>query len=152
MPRRILFSLLVIFGLTVPSIQARPARSLQCFGATPGVYDCLIGRFAEYWQDSGGLAVFGYPITPIYDAPTASGPILSQMVERNRLEYHPEHSPPYDVLLGRLGADLLQARGRDWRLEPKGTPRPDCHYAPETDHTICDQEPDARRWLYGGCP
>ena len=55
-----------------------------------------------------GLPVFGYPITPAYDAPIRSGRILSQMVERNRLEYHAEFRPPYDVLLGRLGEDLLK--------------------------------------------
>jgi hypothetical protein len=140
MPRRILFSILLTLSLTVPAIPARSASNQHCFGATPGIVDCLDGRFAEYWRESGGLPVFGYPITPAYDAPVRAGTILSQVIERNRLEYHPELRPPYDVLLGRLGDDLLLARGRDWRHEPAGTPTPGCHFARETRHTICDQE------------
>lgn len=30
-----------------------------------------------------------------------------QWFERNRLELHPENAPPYDVLLGRLGAEAM---------------------------------------------
>lgn len=141
MPRRRLLTLLVTLSLFLPALHARSASNPQCFTGTPNIVDCLSGRFAQYWDESGGLPVFGYPITPAYDAPVRSGSILAQMVERNRLEYHAELSPPYDVLLGRLGEDLLQARGRDWRREPAGTPQPGCRFATETRHTICDQEP-----------
>jgi hypothetical protein len=30
-----------------------------------------------------------------------------QYFERNRFEHHPGNPPPYDVLLGRLGAELM---------------------------------------------
>jgi uncharacterized protein YkwD len=142
MPRRMLILLVTLSSLfpTLPTAQARP-NAQQCFPSTPGVADCLAGRFAQYWQSSGGLPVFGFPITPLYDAPTRNGIVLAQMVERNRLEYHPELAPPYDILLGRLGEDLLLARGRDWRVEPKGLPKMDCWFAEATEHTVCDQEP-----------
>ena len=46
-------------------------------------------------------------------------PFQVQWFERNRLELHPENARPYDVLLGRLGADRLAQQGRDWFTFPK---------------------------------
>lgn len=142
MPRRIStgLAIVLIVRLLFSEAHAR-SNAAYCFPATPGVSDCLAGRFDQFWRASGGLPVFGFPITPLYDAPTREGLVLAQMVERNRLEYHPDLAPPYDVLLGRLGEDLLVARGRDWRAEPVGLPKMDCWYAEETEHTVCDQEP-----------
>jgi len=143
MPRRISLGLAIVlfFRLLFSEAHAR-SNAAYCFPATPGVSDCLAGRFDQFWRSSGGLPVFGFPITPLYDAPTREGLVLAQMVERNRLEYHPDLAPPYDILLGRLGEDLLVARGRDWRVEPVGLPKMDCWHAEETEHTVCDQEPD----------
>ena len=60
-----------------------------------------------------------------------------QWFERNRLELHPENAPPYDVLLGRLGADRLTQQGRDWTRLPQGVPQAGCRYFPETGHAAC---------------
>jgi len=92
----------------------------------------LQGRFLEYWRDNGGLAVFGYPIT------AQSGAPLAQAFERARFEYHPENQAPYDVLLGRLGVEALQAQGRDWQAFPRvdGAPA-GCRYFAETGHSLC---------------
>jgi len=143
MPRRTSLGLAIvlIFRLLFSETHAR-SNAAYCFPATPGVSDCLAGRFDQFWGSSGGLPVFGFPITPLYDAPTREGLVLAQMVERNRLEYHPDLAPPYDILLGRLGEDLLVARGRDWRADPVGLPKMDCWYVEETEHTVCDQEPE----------
>jgi hypothetical protein len=35
-----------------------------------------------------------------------------QYFERARFEYHPENAPPYDVLLGQFGRQILAAGGR----------------------------------------
>jgi uncharacterized protein YkwD len=126
---------------SLATAHAQPNAVEQCFPNTPAVVDCLTGRFAEFWQTNGGLPVFGFPTTPVYDAAAAEGTVMTQMVERNRLEYHPELEPPYDVLLGRLGADLLLARGRDWQHEPGGEPQGGCWFASETRHSVCDQQP-----------
>ena len=140
MPRRICVLALVVITWTARVPYARSSPVNHCFSA-PGIGDCLSGRFAQYWQASGGLPVFGYPITPVHDAATRDGAVMAQMLERNRLEYHPELAPPYDILLGRLGEDVLAASGRNWRTEPAGTPQAGCWYAAETQHTVCDQEP-----------
>ena len=140
MPRRIVLPALLVLGLALPTGRVFGETPARCFPSIPNVVDCLTGRFDEYWKTGGGLPVFGYPITPVFDAPAGAGATLSQMVERNRLEYHPELAPPYDILLGRLGADQLVAQGRDWWSEPRGLPQAGCRYADETEHTICDQE------------
>jgi hypothetical protein len=77
--------------------------------------------------------VFGYPLT----AQSATEPI-SQTFERTRFEYHPQNEPPYDVLLGRMGVEALEAEGRDWwtfqtvERAPEG-----CLYFAETQHSLC---------------
>ena len=83
------------------------------------------------------FAVFGLPIGP-YGAVTIEGKsLLVQPFERNRLEYHPTTPRPYDVQLGRLGADLLAQQGRDWFTFPKGTPQEGCRFFSATNHTVC---------------
>src|SRR5262245_31356826 len=54
------------------------------------------------------IALFGYPISEAQMETNADGgAFLTQWFERARFEYHPENKPPYDVLLGRLGAEAL---------------------------------------------
>jgi minor extracellular serine protease Vpr len=97
-----------------------------------GTGQTLQGRFLSYWRSNGGLAVFGYPIDAQGGAP------LSQAFERARFEYRPENAAPYDVLLGRLGADALAAQGRDWRAFPTVARAPaGCSYFAETGHSLC---------------
>ena len=74
----------------------------------------LGGRFLAYWEQHGGLAQFGYPITDertdgLDDGgPTGRGNYTTQYFERARLEYHPEHAgTPYEVLLGQFGRRIL---------------------------------------------
>jgi|GEM_PF-1402461 len=77
----------------------------------------LCGRFLQEWSRQGSeqnsLYVNGLPIT-------ARRPEISltdgqtyevQWFERARYEAHPQNKPPYDVLLGLLGANLVEGRG-----------------------------------------
>jgi hypothetical protein len=70
-------------------------------------------ELAQYWQEYGGLPVYGYPISePFMEVSQADGkPYLVQYFERNRLEYHPELPEAYRVSLGLLGTEVLRARG-----------------------------------------
>jgi hypothetical protein len=80
----------------------------------------LRGRFLEYWEQNGGLARYGFPLSPELLETGADGKAyMVQHFERNRFEYHPEQAAPYDVLLGRLGADYLERQGIDWAEAPK---------------------------------
>jgi len=107
-----------------------------CFDVT-AVTNCIWGRFREYWEQNGGLQVFGYPTTPAqYETnPDSDVTYLTQWFERNRLEYFPEHARPYDVLLGRLGVEALERQGRDWTTFPKADPSAP-NYFRETGHAI----------------
>ena len=89
------------------------AASTEVASNTPGrVYfpetrHTLSGPFLTYWQNNGGLALFGYPISE----PMQEGGVLAQYFERNRFEHHPQNAgTPYEVQLGLLGRDLLARR------------------------------------------
>ncbi len=77
----------------------------------------LGGAFGRFWQENGGLAVYGYPISEEIAevSPTDGQSYVVQYFERNRFELHPEaHATPYEVQLGLLGANLLET-DRWWR-------------------------------------
>jgi hypothetical protein len=143
--RRSLCLLLLIVGGSATPRSAAGQRSL-CFPDIPGITNCIEGRFLDYWQQNGGLPVFGYPISVARDAvnPDTSQTYLTQWFERNRFELHPQHAPPYDVLLGRLGDDRLRQLGRDWQRFGKGRQAAGCLWFHETGHGVC--EPFKRYW------
>jgi hypothetical protein len=73
----------------------------------------LRDTFLKYWQQNGGLPVFGFPLTEQFmEANQADGkPYLVQYFERNRFELHPEYAgTKYEVLLGLLGAESLKTQ------------------------------------------
>ncbi|HUG14806.1 MAG TPA: hypothetical protein VMM78_07265 [Thermomicrobiales bacterium] len=74
--------------------------------------------FRWFWETNGGLSNFGYPLSEEFDErnpapPAGDGEIHTvQYFERTRFEYHPEHAgTPYEVLLGLLGTEYMQAHG-----------------------------------------
>jgi hypothetical protein len=118
--------------------QAPPPDQSDCrFFAETGYQVC--GRILQYWNENGGLPVFGYPISA-QRGETIEGQVYQvQEFERNRMELHPENSRPYDVLLGRLGAELLERQNRNWRDFPGVASAPaGCLYFSETGHSLCD--------------
>ncbi len=97
-------------------------------GLSPGLSNCLFfgetadritNGFLAYWQQFGGLAVFGYPISDEFQ----ENGVTVQYFERARFEWHPGSDPShYDVELGRLGAEILAFRSkrimRGWIAPP----------------------------------
>jgi hypothetical protein len=76
----------------------------------PEVGHSLKGKFKDYWQANGGLAMYGYPISQEFQEinPDDGHTYTVQYFERNRFEYHPELAGTrYEVLLGLLGKTLL---------------------------------------------
>jgi hypothetical protein len=113
-----------------------------CFPNVPGITNCIEGRFRQYWEQNGGLPVFGYPITSARQEVNrdTGRSYLTQWFERNRFELHPEKQPPYDVLLGRLGDDRFVQQGLRWQELPQDAgPRAGCLWFPETQRNVCDQ-------------
>jgi hypothetical protein len=123
---------LCAFLAHIPSADAQTAQ--RCFGETGF---CVEGRIREFWEQNGGLPVFGFPITDQHEEMLEGRPYQVQWFERNRLELHPENQRPYDVLLGRLGADRLAQQGRDPFTFPKGGQQPGCRFFPETVQSAC---------------
>ncbi len=112
-----------------------PPADARCFDEVP---HCISGRIREYWEQNGGLPVFGFPITPQQQEVIEGEPYTVQWFERNRLELHPENDPPYDVLLGRLGVDVLERQGRDWFGFPRDDgPQEGCRFSEETGYNVC---------------
>ena len=64
--------------------------------------------FFTYWQANGGLNQFGYPLTEEFSQQLADGKTYTvQYFERARFERHPENQPPYTILLGQFGRQIL---------------------------------------------
>jgi hypothetical protein len=127
---------LLIGALLASSAPTATAQSGErCFAETGF---CMSGRIRQFWEQNGGLSVFGFPIGPQQEQSIEGRPVQAQSFERNRLELHPENQPPYDVLLGRLGADRLAQQGRDWQVVfAKSQPQAGCRFFPETGHNVC---------------
>ncbi|HMQ35387.1 MAG TPA: GerMN domain-containing protein [Chloroflexaceae bacterium] len=121
-------------GLLAPA----PARAQ---GLTfPETGYSVSGRFLEYWQQNGGLPVFGYPLT----AERQEEGRTVQYFERARFELHPDNQRPYDVLLGLLGVRALERQGINWMDQPTSDgPRTGCQYFPETRQNVCNQQTGA---------
>lgn len=134
MPTRILIVITVVL-MALGLQPAQPTHAAQrCFSETN---QCIDGRIREFWEQNGGLAIFGFPIGPEEQTTVDGKTFTVQRFERNRLELHPENARPYDVLLGRLGADRLTQQGRDWFTFPKNGNTGGCKVFAETGHAVC---------------
>ncbi len=70
------------------------------------------GSFLQYWQQNGGVAQQGYPISEEFqERSDLDGKIYTvQYFERAVFEYHSENQPPYNVLLSLLGDFQLKSK------------------------------------------
>lgn len=115
----------------------------------PETSHTLRGAFLNYWQRQGGLAIFGYPTSEEFAEVAPDGRSYTvQYFERHRFEFHPENQPPYDVLLSRIGDDVLRAQGRDWYSFPRTGERSGCVYFEPTGQAVC--EPFLSYWRSNG--
>ncbi len=126
---RVVLMVAVALGLALPVRPAAAQTTQRCFTETGY---CIGGRFLQYWQQNGGLATFGFPLS----AEIAENGFTVQYFERQRFELHPENSRPYDVLLGRLGAQLLGPAP----VQPDSGARAGCMWFPETRQNVCNQQ------------
>ncbi|MBK9940113.1 MAG: alginate lyase family protein [Kouleothrix sp.] len=132
--RAVLLLSILLCAAALPAARAAAQASQRCFAET-GL--CIAGRMRTFWEQNGGLAVFGLPISEQRAEQVEGRSLQVQWFERNRLELHPENPRPYDVLLGRLGADRLAQQGRDWFQFARGAERPGCRYFAETGQSVC---------------
>jgi hypothetical protein len=134
--------LLILSVVLVPKAVAAQSEQ-RCFAETG---KCIAGAIRMYWEQNGGLPVFGLPLTDVKTQPTGDGwegPV--QWFERDRLEDHGTGG----VMAGRLGADVLFLQGHPWETLPKSAGRgDDCRFFTETGHYLC--EPFLSYWLANG--
>ncbi len=96
----------------------------------------LSSPYREFWEQHGGVAIFGYPITPPQDVPNAKPPYQVQWFERARLEYHPDKAgQPDAITLGNIGSEYTAGK----RFPPAPSPdtcKDKCAYFAATGHSI----------------
>lgn len=138
-----------------------PATRIPAFPSTPErryfpeTGHSLSFAFKAFWERGGGLPIFGYPLTEEFTEmnPDLGRPFTVQYFERQRFEYHPElRGTPYEVQLGRLGAEDAQRRGllssQPFQPVAADAAAPGCRFFPETRHTLC--EPFLTYWQSHG--
>jgi hypothetical protein len=132
--RRIFAGLLALLalGLLVPVAGASAQTNTRCF---PETGQCISGPIRAYWEQNGGLPVFGYPTTAQQVETIEgswTGPV--QWFERDRLEDHSNEGK--GVLAGRLGAQRLEQLGRPWSYGNEQA-RGECMYFQQTGYNAC---------------
>src|SRR5688572_535997 len=90
------------------------AQQPQC-QTFPETGKTLCYGFLKYWTEHGGVARQGFPIsTEFQEVSDIDGkPYTVQYFERAVYEYHPEHQPPYDILLSLLGTIQFRSKYPD---------------------------------------
>ena len=139
----LLIMLLLIFASVSPLAQPPVQPPSQTSSATcqtfPETGKTVCGRFLQYWQEHGGLAQQGYPISGEFEerSDIDGKTYVVQYFERAVFEHHPENQPPYDVLLSMLGRFELEANYPNGApdLPPPMTPGAGLFF-PETGKTI----------------
>ncbi|MGA7730051.1 MAG: S8 family serine peptidase [Chloroflexia bacterium] len=106
----------------------------------PEVGHTLKGPFLKFWNENGGLAIFGYPLSEEFqDVSATDGKTYTvQFFERNRFEFHPEFSgTKNEVLMGLLGVEVT--RGTVFQPEAPVQITPNQVYFEATKHSLKGQ-------------
>ncbi|HLI50762.1 MAG TPA: kelch repeat-containing protein [Thermomicrobiaceae bacterium] len=95
----------------------------------------LSGGFRAFWQQFGGLAIFGYPISEEFQ----EGGVTVQYFERARFEWHPGSNPAsYDVELGLVGKEYSYSQASTPPFQRTAEKHAfGCDYFDVTGHNLC---------------
>jgi hypothetical protein len=107
-------------------------------------------RFAQYWQQNGGLPLFGYAISGerLEKSATDGKTYIVQWFERARFEYHPEFAGTNaEILLGLLGSQSVKGQTFPALPPPAGV---DSVCVQDTGHCVWGRFLD--RWRELGVP
>ena len=133
--RRLAIATVFIAGMIFAYV-ARPVEWVQSIAQAQGSCQTfnetgktVCGKFLTYWQQHGGLAQQGYPISNAFsEVSDLNGKTYTvQYFERSVFEDHPENQAPYDVLLSQLGTFQFQRKyptGEPGQAPPAPAPTP----------------------------
>ncbi len=128
------FQITTAFGTTPASSSPR-----ACFDVTdarrtfPTTGKTVSGDFLRQWEEHGGLALNGYPLSDVSVETLENGKqYLTQYFERVRMEYHDDLSIEAQTLLGAFGRQLHPA-------DPPVAAQTGADYFPETGHNVTRQ-------------
>lgn len=126
-------------GLAGPQAVAQTAAQAQ--GSShyfPETKHTVMGKFWQYWQQHGGLAQQGYPISEqMQEKSDTDGKTYTvQYFERAVFELHPEKQAPYDVLLSLLGSMLYTQKHAGGAPGQAVNKEPRAQRFPETGKTV----------------
>ena len=93
---------LVVLSVFLPAYASAQAAE-RCF---PETGFCISGPIRAYWEQNGGLPVFGYPLGAQREELAEGRSIQVQWFERDRLEIQADGA----ITAGRLGARLYPER------------------------------------------
>lgn len=93
----------------------------------------IVGRFRDVWEQDGGLAVFGLPISNT----RTLGALQVQDFQRFRFERHSDNKVPYDVLFANLGEVRLRQLGAGPEGPAQRRGEPDCRFFEGVQHNVC---------------
>ncbi len=123
--RAALILAILLIGQTGLRVEAQAQSSVYF----PDTGHNVEGDFLSFFNQHGGLKVFGYPITEGFNL---NGRWV-QYFQKVRMELHPENPSPYGVQLGLLGDEL----GYRQAPNPQQVANDQSHqYFPETGHTV----------------
>lgn len=126
-PLLVLLAALLLLGALPPA--GAQAQSKVYFPQT-GHY--VGGAFRSFWERSGGVDIFGLPITEEFVR--SSDGRVAQYFERARFELSVVGNTAY-VNLGLVGTEFLRARGLGFPPVARVT-APGIRFFPETGHTL----------------
>jgi hypothetical protein len=120
-------------AFVVPTGRSGAAEGSQYFPETGYWVDPL---FARFWNERGGVDVFGYPVSRVF----YQDGLHRQYFERAVFEHHEQNPEPYNVLLLRLGAhNTLERAVNEEPFQKRGpdqAPAGNSRYFPETGHYV----------------
>ncbi|HWE64868.1 MAG TPA: hypothetical protein VHB98_24405 [Chloroflexota bacterium] len=95
--------------------EVKPVPNTSARRYFPRTGHIVSGDLLRFWQQHGGAAVLGLPLTEVYRAQNGDATNRAyqmQLFTKARLERHPEtHTARYAILLGLLGPEVLRERG-----------------------------------------
>lgn len=128
-------------ALTLLAGGGRPGMAQAASRYFPQTNHTVKDPFLTYWNNNGGLAQQGYPITDEQPEVNAADgkTYTTQYFERSRFELHPEMADPnFRVLLGLLGREAFLAKHPNGKVDasPVIVPGGPSRFFAETGHTV----------------